>query len=202
MLISKVYWDTSCFISFLSTTHPQEAARADICEDVLKHARAGDVQIWTSAWTIVETIRPKEQYKPTPLPAWAAALDVKDAAGNLIWPNAKAHLETIWNYHDRNTVATRNVSPSDAAKLKGMFAWPWIFKIQVVPTIAEHAADIARAHNMKAADSLHVASALATSCEVIHRWDRDYRKTDGLIPSKSPERMSPQNALGLTPSEF
>jgi hypothetical protein len=81
-----------------------------------------------------------------------------------------------------------------------MFAWPFIKKVQIVPTIAERAAEIAREYNMKPADSIHVASALAVRCEVIHRWDRDFEKTDQLIPSVEPERMTPQGILlGMEP---
>lgn len=195
MPMPKVYWDTSCFISFLSNTHPDEKARAEICQDVLDHARNQDLQIWTSVWTIVETIRPKELYVPKALPPWSVALDVTDKSGALIYPKAKKHLETIWEYYHRNTVPTRQLSAADATKIKQMFAWPFILKIQIVPTIAEHASDIARTFNMKPADSLHVASALARGCDHIERWDRDYTKTDGLIPSKEPVRISPPTLL-------
>jgi predicted nucleic acid-binding protein len=200
MPIPRVYWDTSCFISFLSNTHPDEKTRAEICDDVLRHARAGDLQIWTSVWTIVETIRPKEPYVAQSLPPWSVALDVADKSGALVYPKAKGHLEVIWNYYHRNTMATRKLSTADANKIKQMFAWPFIFKIQIVPTIAEHAADIARTYNMKPGDSLHVASAIARGCEYIHRWDRDYSKTDGLIQSKEPIRISPPNLLTGVPA--
>lgn len=201
MPIPKVYWDTSCFISFLSGNHPDEQARAEICADILKHARNNDIQIWTSVWTIVETIRPKEMYKPQSLPPWSKALEVTDATGGLVYPNAKAQLEQIWNYYNRNTVPSRNLSATDASDIKKMFLWPWISKIQIVPTIAEHAADIARNYNLKPGDSLHVASALARGCDSIHRWDRDYTRTDSLITSKDPLRMSPPNLLTAIPGQ-
>ncbi len=78
-----------------------------------------------------------------------------------------------------------------------MFAWPFIKTIQIVPSIAERAAEIAREHNLKPADSLHVASALARKCEQLQRWDRDYKRTDHLITSTDPTRITPQDELDL-----
>ncbi len=191
----KVYWDTSCFISFLSDATEEESNRNDICQDVMKHARDKNIEIWTSVWTIVETIRPKSKYQPLPLPQWADSLDATDANGNLLYPKGKDHLQLIWNYYNRHTAPARKLSEVEAKKIKGMFAWPWIQKIQIVPTIAEHAAEIARSYNLKPADSLHVASALARGCDSIQRWDRDYRKTDALIFSADPTMISPPNLL-------
>ena len=200
MAIRRVYWDTSCFVSYLSGDHEQESERALICADILKHAQNDDIQLWTSVWTIVETIRPKEAHKPLPLPAWSNALKITDKLGVLQYPNAIAELEKIWNYYIRHTVPSRKLPPEITNKIQGMFAWRFIKKVQIVPTIAEKAAEIARDYNMKAADSIHVASALAVKCEVIHRWDRDFKKTDLLIPSEEPKRMSAQNLLpGIVP---
>jgi predicted nucleic acid-binding protein len=201
MAPKKVYWDTSCFISYLSSTHPDEVARALICEDILKHARNDQIEIWTSVWTIVETIRPKTIYQPSPVPLWAELLNGKDEKGNAIHPEATGEFEKIWNYYKRNTLPTRLLSEDQTLRIKQMFDWPWIKKIQVIPAISHRAAEIARSHNMKAADALHVASALHRNCEILHRWDRDYERTDNLIKSEEPCRMSPQNLLELKPSE-
>jgi predicted nucleic acid-binding protein len=192
----RYYWDTSCFISYLSSN---EWERHGICMDVLKHAREGTVEIYTSCWTLVETIRPRDKYIPHALPVWAKALDHTDKDGTVIYPDAKAELEMIWNYYKRNTMPSRLLSVEQAEKIKQMFAWSWIRKIQVVPTIAAHAAEIARQHNMKPADALHVASALARGCQYLHRWDRDYQKTDHMIPSQSPVRISPPDLLSELP---
>jgi predicted nucleic acid-binding protein len=200
MAIPRVYWDSSCFISLLSSQHQQESERALICADVLKHAQNDDIQIWTSVWTIVETIRPKEEYKPLPLPIWSNALKLTDKNGNFQYPTALSELEKYWNYFNRHTMPSRVLSQDQAKKIQGMFAWPFIKMVQIVPTIAEEAAEIARTHNMKAADSIHVASALAVKCGVIHRWDRDFKKTDALISSEEPKRMSAQTLLpGIVP---
>jgi predicted nucleic acid-binding protein len=195
-----VYWDSSCFISLLSAQHPAERDRAVICQDVLHHAQNDYVEIWTSVWTIVETIRPKEDYQPTALPAWSEALRQIDKSGSLIYPSAISELEKVWNYYDRHTLPTRKLSKQQSEKIQQMFAWPFIKTVQIEQTSAYQAAEIARECNMKAADSLHVASAIARKCGVIQRWDRDYEKTDHLIRSEEPKMMTPQQQLpGIVP---
>ncbi len=196
MSVKKVYWDTSCFISFLSSSHPEETTRAAICEDILNHAKDGKIELWTSVWTMVETIRPKapvpNSFAP---PSWAIALDAVNSNGDLIYPDGKRQFATMWQYYNRATLPTRMLTEAESQRIKGMFEWPWIKKIDVVPNIALKAADIARARNMRPGDSIHVASALARQCDVLHRWDRDYKRTDELIPSEEPKRMSAQNLL-------
>jgi hypothetical protein len=118
MAPKKVYWDTSCFISYLSGIHPDEVTRSLICEDVLKHARNDDIEIWTSVYTIVETIRPKAVYQPSPSPLWAELLNAKDQKGNIIHPEASGEFEKIWNYYKRNTVPGRLLSESQALQIK------------------------------------------------------------------------------------
>ena len=193
----RYYWDTSCFISLLSSN--AEWQRHGICIDVLDHARAGDIEIWTSCWTLVETIRPRDKYVPAPLPWWSKAFAVTDMQGVHLYPNVEAELQEIWDFYKRNTMPSRMLSQHQAEKIKQMFSWPWIKKIQVVPTIAAHAAEIARQHNLKPADSLHVASALARKCDCIHRWDKHFDKTNHLIASKEPVRISPPDLLSELP---
>ena len=192
----SVYWDSSVFISYLSATHRLEKARADIAEDILKHARGGEVQIWTSVWTMAEVVRPRSPVPANfPLPPWAILLEANNADGTLKYPKAPAHFMQVWEFYRRNTLPQRLVSEPDALKIRAMFEWPFIQKIDVVPVVSQRAAEICRTHNMKAGDAVHVASALYRNCEVIHRWDRDFTKTDSLIPSAEPERMSPQDVL-------
>jgi predicted nucleic acid-binding protein len=198
MAIKKFYWDTSCFVSYLSATHPDELARSLVCADVLKHAQNDQIEIWTSVWTIVETIRPKVMYKPVPLPRWAEMLNGTNEKGAIVHPEAMSQFDDIWTYYKRNTLPARLLPEDQALRIKQMFDWPWIRKIQVSPAISHRAVEIARSHNMKAGDAIHVASALYRNCDVLHRWDRDYRRTDSLIQSQDPTRMSPQSLLSLT----
>jgi predicted nucleic acid-binding protein len=60
--VPKKYWDSSLFICFLNR---DEDNRRKICEDILQHARDGELIIYTSTWTIVEVIRPRKQSLPS-----------------------------------------------------------------------------------------------------------------------------------------
>jgi len=51
----KLYWDTGLFICFLNRT---ELDRRKICEDILYNAQDGQVELYTSMWTIAEVVRP------------------------------------------------------------------------------------------------------------------------------------------------
>jgi len=53
--VNRIYWDSTAFICFLKKT---EGERRRICEDVLYHARDGNVQLFTSTFTLAEVIRP------------------------------------------------------------------------------------------------------------------------------------------------
>lgn len=195
---AKVYWDTSCFISYLSSTHPEEQRRAEICQDILNHAKDDRIQIWTSVWTIVETLRPKVLPEVFALPEWAHLLSAKDEKGALLYPKAASELETMWAWYKRQTRPSHLLTPDQSKRITEMFSWSWIKKIDLGPGISTKAIDIQRAHGMRAGDAVHVASALARGCEVIHCWDKDYDKTHSLIPSKAPVKMSPQGDLELT----
>ncbi len=189
--VRRVYWDSGIFISYLSDTHPQEKLRADIVQDVLNHAKDGKLEIWTSVWTIVEVLRPKSPIPTSfPLPEWAGLLDTKDENGKILYPKATAHFTQIWEYFNRHTLPERLIPEDDAKKIRGMFEWPWIKKIDVVPVVAGRASEIMRTHNMKASDSIHVASALYRDCDVLQRWDKDFTRTDSLIKSEEPQRLT------------
>src|ERR1019366_2226203 len=190
MQVDRVYWETVCFISFLSATHPDEQKRAQVCQDVLHHAQNDRIEIWTSVWTIVETIRPKQRYLPVDLPEWAKALEQKGKKGELLFPGASKHLAEIWEYCKRHTVSTRMLTQQELDAVRAIFNYPFVRTISIETTIATQASQIARERNMRPGDSIHVASALARKCSCIHRWDRDYKRSDELIPSKEPEWMS------------
>ncbi len=201
MPIPRYYWDTSCFISYLSAHHPDEEQRALICKDVLLHAQNDRVEIWTSAWTIVETIRPKQKFQPAELPGWAKALDQIDEKGVLLYPDGKQHLSQIWDHYTRHTMPTRKLKPEEVSVIRSLFSYPFIKIIQIEPSIANHASQIALDLNMRPGDSLHVASAVARKCDCLHRWDRDFTKSNDLIHSCEPVMISPQGSLYLASGE-
>lgn len=199
MAPERVYWDTSCFVSFISGLHPDEVARAEVCEAVLREARNDEIQIITSVWTIAETIRPRAVDTRPALPMWHSLLRQTDATGSLLYPKAEAELTEKWNFYRRHTPPTRLLSEEQSQKIRRMFDWKWIRLVQVDPALATRATEIARKHNMKAADSIHVATALSQNCARIHRWDRDYQKTDTLIPSVEPAPRQPISTQPLLP---
>ena len=57
----KLYWDTSCFLCFLNK---EEVERKAICKDILRHAKDGEIALYTSTYTIAEVIRPKSASIP------------------------------------------------------------------------------------------------------------------------------------------
>lgn len=196
MAIQRIYWDTSCFIAYLSSSHPSEYERALICKDILEHAQRDDIELFTSSWAIVETIRPRKEYVPSPLPLWVASFEQKDKDGKLMFPNAMQQFQEIWGYYDkRNNSPARKLTEEEAEIIKNLFTYPFVRKITVDPVIASRAAEIARGTSLRPADSLHVASALAAQCTCIQSWDRDYSATTDLIPWQKPERLSPQGVL-------
>jgi predicted nucleic acid-binding protein len=188
--IPNIYWDSSCFISLLSAD--AEPQRHEICNDILQHARNDEVVIWTSCWTIVEVLRPREKVQPHALPSWTGYLKRKRKDGSFVYPGAHEEFERIWNYYHRHTRPSRLLDPDQASKIRKMFAWPFIRKIQVAPVIAHKAAEISRTYNIKCGDSIHIASAVHRGCTEIHCYDERFCRTNALILSKEPARMSDQ----------
>src|SRR6266568_8319325 len=136
----KLYWDSSCFICFLNK---DEADRRIICEDVLRHARNGDVEIWTSTWTIVEVIRPK-RHGSAPLPPWAIkAIE----AIRKEFPKAQQELETLWKRYQSNDPATK-LTPEQIKNIQAMFEWPFIKKINLDEPVAIKAVELARDYGL------------------------------------------------------
>lgn len=59
----KLYWDTTCFLCFLSR---EENERRRICEDILRNAKQGNAIIYTSTFTITEVVYPHRSTIPRP----------------------------------------------------------------------------------------------------------------------------------------
>jgi len=186
----KLYWDSSCFISFINSGTPAEAVRSAICADILKNAQNAHVEIWTSMWAIVEVIRPKNPPQVKPLPKWATEISSKAPAS---WPE----VQKLWDYWVRQTTPTRMLSAHEIAQIGGMFQWKYINKILVDEPIALAAVGLSRTHGLRPADAVHAASAIAAKCDAIQCWDRDYSKVSHLIAIEEPVHISPQGVLPL-----
>ena len=104
----RLYWDTSVFLCFLNEA---EEERRDICQDILDHAKDGDVEIITSMYSLVEVIRPKGIKFPTQL----TPTEVEKLEGMFRWP----WLKKIQIHEDLAISASRlarahGLKPADA----------------------------------------------------------------------------------------
>jgi predicted nucleic acid-binding protein len=206
--LRTVYWDTSCFICFLNR---KEDDRRLICQDVLVHAQRGDIEIWTSTFTIAEVIRPRRMQPVIPaLPEWATKpLTSKEAEIQTLFASAQNKIQEIWEYYHRNTTPYEKLTKSQINKISEMFDWKWLGKILVDERTARKAVELARDYDLKPADSIHAASAILKKVDALQRWDRDYDKVKSLITVEDPVRLSAQSdlihdyrALGPHPDDF
>lgn len=181
----KIYWDSTCFICFLNA---DEAERSKICEDILRHADSGSIEIWISVWVIVEVIRPKRKGN-APLPEWA------EKAIKAV-PESSVHLQELWKRHQRND-PTKKLNPNQIQRIQQMFEWPFLKKVQVDERVAAKAVELCRDLGLKPADSIHAATAILWKCDVIQMWDRDYDKVSNLIPSEEPQRITAQTKMSF-----
>ena len=182
----RIYWDSSCFICFLNK---EEKDRRLICEDILQHAHAGELEIWISTWVIVEVIRPKKPGN-APLPEWAVAAIAAV-------PKSQAQLEELWVRHQRSNPAQK-LTASEIAQIQAMFDWPFLKKMHVDERVAKKAVEIARDYELKPGDAVHAASALLVeNCSAIQRWDKDFDKVKGLKSVEDPQMISAQQKFDL-----
>lgn len=185
----KLYWDSSCFICFLNDVD-YERARRVVCDDVLYCASKGEVQIWTSTYTIVEVIRPKRHGR-APFPFWAMkAIEAVEEK----FPEARDELETLWKKYQANDPSTKLTS-EQIEKISAMFEWEFVKLIEVTELIAKHAVTLSRDYGLKPPDAIHAASAIAKPVDVLQRYDRDYDRIRHKIPVEEPQQISPQAGL-------
>jgi predicted nucleic acid-binding protein len=205
----KIYWDTTCFICFLDR---KEDERRLICQDVLLHAQRGDIELWTSTFTIAEVIRPRRTQASIPaIPEWAIRplTLAKEPDIQKLFGSAQNQIREVWEYYHRNTTPYEKLPKDQINKISAMFDWKWLGKIIVDERTARKAVEIARDYGLKPADSIHAASAILKKVDVIQRWDRDYDKVKSLIAVEEPVRLSAQSdliqdfrALGPHPDDF
>lgn len=185
----QIYWDSSCFICFLNKG-TVEVERRKICEDVLRHARNGDIEIWTSAWTITEVIRPRRPGS-APMPEWAlmAVEAVKKE-----FPAAQRELEALWQRYQAAEPSTK-LTTAQVEKIHSMFEWQFIKLINLDERVAREAVKLSRGYGLKPADSVHAASAILKKVEVLQKWDRDFDKVKSLIQVEEPQWITTQTSL-------
>ena len=100
------------------------------------------------------------------------------------------------------------LTEEQVSKLRGMFRWPWLKKIQVHEQLALDASDLAQLYRLKPADAIHAATAIAEKCDELQCWDRDFNKVASLISVTSPKYVSQmpllqvKTPIGPTPSDF
>lgn len=185
----QIYWDSSCFICFLNKG-TVEVERRKICEDVLRHARNGGIEIWTSTWTITEVIRPKRPGS-APMPEWA--LKAIEAIKKE-FPAAQDELQALWRRYQVAEPATKLTTPQ-IEKIHSMFEWPFIKLVNLDERVAREAVKLSRSYGLKPADSVHAASAVLKKVEVLQKWDRDFDKVKSLIRVEEPQWITSQTSL-------
>ena len=177
-----LYWDTSCFLCLLNE---EEHDRRVICEDILGQARLGNVQIWTSTWTIVEVIRPG---RPgiAPLPEWA--IRMIEAV-----PEGRTDLEMLWQRHQNRTPAAW-LAVEQIEEIQAMFE-SYTKKIELDEIVADKAVTLAREHGLRPGDAVHAASAIIKRVSALQRWDRDFERVSHLINVEEPSFITGQGGL-------
>lgn len=183
----KKYWDSSCFICFLNKG---EDHRRAICEDVLRQARDGNIEIWTSTWTIAEVVRPKRA-GTQPLPDWAVkaiGLLEKDH------PKIKGEMEALWKRYQVGNPAVK-LTPAQIDIISKMFQWDFIKKIDLDERVGTKAVEIARDYQLKPPDAVHFASAIIAKTPVFQAWDRDFDSINHLVRVEEPQFISAQQPL-------
>lgn len=185
--LAKLYWDSSCFLSVLNA----EPGRVDVCKDILKNAELGNIKLYTSLWAVVEVVRPKRP-GTRELPAWA---EEAIAAIEKDHPQARADLEMLWRRHQSDETLLK-LTEDQINKIEGMFfGWKFLELVRIDKGIAQKAVEIQRDYNLKAGDSIHVASAMAVKVAELQRWDRDFNKVKGLVNVTEPTHITPAGPL-------
>ena len=77
----RLYWDSSCFICFLNRS---ELERRAVCGDILRNARAGSVELYTSTFTISEVANPRRSSISNP--RCLTEQEISKIHGMFLWP--------------------------------------------------------------------------------------------------------------------
>ena len=105
-----IYWDSSCFLCFLNR---DEADRRQTCEHILCHAKAGEIRLYTSTFTIAEVIRPKTRSIPNS--QRLTAQEIAKIEGMFHWPwLRKIELDQQVAFRAVELARDYNLLPADA----------------------------------------------------------------------------------------
>ncbi len=115
----RIYWDTSCFICFLNR---REIERRAICEDVLRHAQAGQIELHTSVWTIAEVVGPKRKSLPTATRLTAPQIAAVESMFRWSWVK-KLDVEQRVAFKAVQLSRDFGLSPSDAIHAATAIVW-------------------------------------------------------------------------------
>lgn len=87
------------------------------------------------------------------------------------------------------------LTPTQIAKIKGMFRWPFITTIELDDRTSHYASDLARDHGLAPADAVHAASAILWKADALQAWDRDFSPISSYIPVEEPQFITTQTRL-------
>jgi predicted nucleic acid-binding protein len=155
--------------------------------DILRHAELGNVEIWTSAITMAEVIRPKNPFTPVALPEWSKSVLEK-------FPAIEIELRKLWDFFKRRTMPTRQLTDAEATAIQDLFNADWIKIIHLDERTINEAVTMARKYGLKPMDAIHAASAYLKRPPIdeFHYFDKDYSRVSAILKLALPSRISAQ----------
>lgn len=131
-------------------------------------------------------------------------------SGNLKLFTSTFTIAEVVNGRRRSLPTARRLTPDEVAKIRGMFEWDWLKKIDVDQRVAFKAQELARDYGLKPSDAIHTAAAVIWKLDVLQRWDRDFSKIAHLIAVEYPIRLTTQGhfegpgfgRIGPSPEDF
>ena len=96
----------------------------------------------------------------------------------------------------RDLANARRLSRKEEMKIRGMFQWPWLRKIDLDQRVALEASKLAIDCGLSPADSIQAASAIIHKVDELQNWDRrHFSKIGHLVQVCEPDFISEQRAL-------
>ena len=123
---NRTYLDSSVYLAFLKGETIQAAngmTRVELARRILGDAETGDVQIFTSAITIVEVRRVGGSPQPNVLQAVLDVLDRTDARLVAVDRSLALRAQSLANDYDIRTMDAIHVASADFANCNELFMW-------------------------------------------------------------------------------